>query len=99
MNSLLSCLFPGPELSWPPEVGTWSEPDVRRRDIGSPAARSVRRCHAGAATIHPGDPHQNADLPDQTQAGLLSHGHRHQVATRIRAKFKKFSFITWQSYK
>lgn len=72
-------MSPGPELPRPTEVGPRSEPDVRRRDVGSPAARSVLHRHSDAAAVHRGDPLQDADLPDQTQTGLHSHGHRHQV--------------------
>lgn len=73
------CLSPGSELPRPPEVRPRTEPAVRRRDAASSPARSVRHRLADAAAVHPGDPHQDAHLPDQTQAGLHSHGHRHQV--------------------
>ena len=77
----VSCPSSGPELPRPPEVPPRSEPADGERDAGSPAARPVRHRHAAAAAVHPGDPHQDAHVPDQAQAGLHAHGHRHQVHT------------------
>lgn len=80
--SKLVCLSSGPELPRPPQVPPWSEPGVRERDAGSPSACSVLHRHSNAATVHSGDPHQDAPLPNQAQAGLHTNGHRYQVESK-----------------
>lgn len=74
----LSCLE-GAELPRPSEVSPRPEPDGGRWNAGPPAVGSVCCGHADAAAVHRGDPSQDAALPDQTQAGLHAHRHRHQV--------------------
>lgn len=51
----------------------------RRGSWESPPAGSVRHGDPPAASVGHGDPDQDPDLPDQTQDGLCSRGHRHQV--------------------
>lgn len=94
----LSCLSPGAELLRTPEISPRSEPDVGASGAGPPTAGSVCHRHARAAAIHLGDPHQDANVPEQAQAGLHSDWHWHQVEGRIwdlQSNEFKYTVVRW----
>lgn len=76
------CLSLGFELPRPPQVSPQSEPRVGGWVTGSSAACSVCHRNADAAAVHPGDPHQDSHVPDQTQDGLHTHRRRRKVRHR-----------------